>query len=128
MLKLTYIDNGFCLEHLTQSLEEWVALRAILALRVGDRLLIEPSTASFLLPTDLPGLDTLAEAQHQTDNEITLCGCDAEYLEVCLEGIWLASSTETEQGIFVTTLSYTIEFLLFKLWQESQMNTTVVGD
>jgi hypothetical protein len=59
MLKLTYTETGFRLERLAQSLEEWVQGRVILALRVGQSLLVEPSTASFLLPVDLPGLPLL---------------------------------------------------------------------
>ena len=59
MLKLTYTNNSFYLECLTQSLEEWVAQRVILALRVSQTLRIEPTTASFMLPLDLPGVERL---------------------------------------------------------------------
>jgi len=129
MLKLTYLDDGFDLTRLTQSLEEWVALRVILALRVGKRICVEPSMASFLLPADLPGLDALeAEARRHGEDMMTLCACDAKYIEVSLQGIWLASDTETEEGIFVTTLYYVVEFLLFKLWQDAQMGATVFGE
>lgn len=130
MLKLTYIETGFHLEHLTQSLEEWVALRVILNLRVGEYIYAEPSTAAFLLPTDLPGLDLLA-AEVQlcpATDAIDLSACDVEYFEVSLKGTWLASDAETAEGIFVTTLSYTAESLIFKLWQEAQMDATVVGE
>jgi len=129
MLKLTYLDKNFCLEYLTQPLEEWVALRVTLALRVGKRIYVEPSMASFLLPADLPGLDSLeTEARRFKEDTITLCACDADYIEVSLQGTWLASDTETEEGIFVTTLYYVVECLLFKLWQEAQMGATVVGE
>lgn len=40
MLKLTYTETSFHLECLTQSLEEWVAQRVILALRVGQSLYV----------------------------------------------------------------------------------------
>ncbi|MEM9926593.1 MAG: alr0857 family protein, partial [Cyanobacteria bacterium P01_D01_bin.50] len=59
MLKLTYTENSFYLELLTQSVEEWIQARVILTLRVGQSLCVEPSTASFLLPVDLPGLGQL---------------------------------------------------------------------
>lgn len=130
MLKLTYVETGFHLEHLTQSLEEWVALRVILNVRVGEYIYAEPSTAAFLLPTDLPELDLLAtEVQlSPATDAIDLSACDAEYVEVSLKGTWLASNAETSEGIFVTTLSYAAEYLLFKLWQASQMGATVVGE
>jgi len=130
MLKLTYIETGFHLEYLTQSLEEWVALRVILNLRVSEYIYVEPSTAAFLLPTDLPGLDLLAAEMQlcSATDAIDLSTCDVEYVEVSLKGTWLASDAETAEGIFVTTLSYTAESLLFKLWQEAQMDATVVGE
>ncbi|MUL36168.1 alr0857 family protein [Gloeocapsopsis dulcis] len=129
MLKLIYLDNDFYLEYLTQSLEEWVALRVTLALRIDKRICVEPSMASFLLPADLPGLDSLAaEVQRLGEDVITLCACDADYVEVSLHGTWFAFDTETEEGIFVTNLDYVMEFLLFKLWQEAQMGATVVGE
>ena len=126
MLKLNYTETGFHIEHLTQSLEEWVAMRTIFALRVGESFCIEPSTASFLLPADLPELNSLATtiARYSTD-EIALEKCDADYVEICLQGSWLASDTENDAGVFVTSLSYAIELLLFHLWQESQMSAAM---
>ncbi len=129
MLKLTYVETGFHLERLTQSLEDWVALRVILALRVGDRLCIEPSTASFLLPVDLPGLNLLVdEVKRQGKEEIALCACDAEYVELSLKGTWLASDAECEEGAFVTALTYATELLLLELWQEAQIGASVFSD
>lgn len=125
MLKLTYTETNFYLEHLAQSLEEWVALRVILALRVGECVCVEPSTASFLLPADLPGLDLLeAEAQRQGAEAIALCACDAEYVEVSLKGTWLASDSESAEGVFVTAMSHSAEFFVLKLWQEAQIGAS----
>jgi hypothetical protein len=123
MLKLNYTETGFHLEHPTQSLEEWVAMRAIFALRVGESICIEPSTASFLLPADLPQLNSLVtEIEQNGTDEVILEKCDAEYVEISLQGSWLASDAENDAGVFVTSLSYAIELLLFHLWQESQMS------
>lgn len=81
MLKLTYIENSFYLEHLERSLEEWVALRVILALRVGEHVCIEPSTASYLLPMDLPELHLLkAEVERRETIALDLCPCDTDYV------------------------------------------------
>lgn len=129
MLKLTYIENSFYLEHLERSLEEWVALRVILALRVGKYVCIEPSTASYLLPMDLPELHLLkAEVERRETIALDLCPCDADYVEVSLKGTWLASGLESAEGIFVNTLSHSTEFFLLKLWQEAQIGATVVRE
>jgi hypothetical protein len=79
MLKLIYTENCFYLENLALSLEEWVEQRVILALRVGQILDFEPSTASFLLPVELPGLERLKAEVQQHDAEVMeLSVCDAE--------------------------------------------------
>ena len=129
MLKLTYTDNSFYLECLTQSLEEWVVQRVILALRVSQTLRIEPTTASFLLPLDLPGVERLKTEVNRHDSKIMgLSNCDAEYLEVTLDGSWLCDGNDEAVGVFVTTMSYGAEFFLYKLWQESQVCASVVTE
>ncbi|MBD2293242.1 hypothetical protein H6G06_07020 [Anabaena sphaerica FACHB-251] len=129
MLKLTYTEGSFYLECLTLSLEEWVAQRVILALRVGQTLHFEPSTASFLLPVDLPGVERLkAEARRNDGEIIALSKSDAEYLEVTLRGSWLSDGSEDAVGVFVTTMSDRTEFFLHKLWQEAQVCASVVSE
>jgi hypothetical protein len=122
MLKLTYTENGFSLERLSQSLEEWVTTRVILALRAASSLCAEPSTASFLLPSDLPHLNHL-ERMREGEDAIAISVCDAEYIEVSLQGTWMTSDSDGETGIFVTSMSYAVEFFLLKLWEESQTRT-----
>ncbi|MBC6435810.1 hypothetical protein FM036_42280 [Nostoc sp. HG1] len=129
MLKLTYTESSFYLECLTLSLEEWVAQRVILALRVGQSLCIEPSTASFLLPVDLPGVEVLKAEVKRDDREIiALSACDAEYMEVTLRGSWLLDSSKDAVGVFFTTMSDRAEFFLHKLWQESQACASVMSE
>lgn len=126
MLKLTYLENSFNMEHLAQPMEDWVKMRALLVLRVGGSFSIEPSTASFLLPADLPHLGQLeAEVRRDRSEAISLCVCDAEYVEVCLQGTWVTSNPEGEEGIFVTAMSDRAEFFVFSLWQESQTYASV---
>ncbi len=121
MLKLTYTETGFYLEYIAQSLEDWVQARVILALRVGQSLCVEPSTASFLLPVDLPGVDVLkAEVKRSDKEHITICVCDAEYVEVTLRGSWISSGCEDATGVFVTMMSQSTEFFLHKLWLDAQ--------
>jgi hypothetical protein len=127
MLKLTYTENSFDLECLTLSLEEWVAQRVILALRVGQSLCTEPSSASFLLPIDLPGVEVLrAEVERDDRGIIDLCACDAEYMEVTLRGSWLSDSCKNAVGVFVTNISDRAEFFLHQLWQEAQESSASV--
>lgn len=143
MLKLTYPEKSFYLECLNQSLEQWVQGRVILALRVGQRLCVEPSTASFLLPVDLPGVEVLraevlkAEIKGDDKQIIALSLCDAEYIEVTLRGSWLSDGSEDAEGVFVTAMSDSpngdsfashTEFFVHKLWQEAQKSASVVSE
>ncbi|PAX54142.1 alr0857 family protein [Brunnivagina elsteri] len=122
MLKLTYTETDFYLEYLAQSLEDWVQARVILALRIGQSLCVEPSTASFLLPVYLLGVDVLKKSEISSEREImTICVCDSEYIEVTLQGSWISSGCNDANGVFVTKMSDRTEFFLHKLWQEAQI-------
>ena len=129
MLKLTYIETGFYLEYLAKSLEDWVQERVVLALRVGESLYIEPTTAAFLLPADLPGLETLVMEIRRLDPEsISLSAGDAEYIEVSLNGTWVSLNADSDEGVFVAAMSHSIEFFLLKLWQDSQVSASVLSE
>lgn len=129
MLKLTYVENGFNLERLAQPLEEWVSVRVMVALRAATPIFVEPSTASFLLPADLPYLGDLeALAGREEGEAIALSVCDADYVEVCLHGTWLSSDPDGEAGVFVAVMSDRAEFFLFKLWQEAQSLASLARD
>ncbi|MEM8778495.1 MAG: alr0857 family protein [Cyanobacteria bacterium P01_G01_bin.49] len=127
MLKLTYTDNGFYLNYLHQSLEGWVTTRVMLALRSGTSLCVEPSTAAFLVPVDLPYLDELLKIADTEIGEILeITRCDEHSWEIVLQGTWLASDIASEEGLFVCRLSDRAEFFLDKLWQETQLSTSVI--
>lgn len=129
MLKLTYTENSFYLECLTLSLEEWVAQRVIFILRVGQNLCIQPSTASFLLPVYLPGIEALKVEARRADSEIIdLSNCDSEYLEVTLRGSWLSDGSEDADGVFVTMMSDRTEFCVNELWQAAQVCASVMSE
>jgi hypothetical protein len=117
MLKFTYTEPGIHLERLPQSLEELIALRAILAMRVGERLLAEPGTASFLLPANLPLLHRLAAIARLEKNLSSPYPVDADFVEVSLSGIWLSSKVDCSEGIFLTNLEEYTEQLLLEIWQ-----------
>lgn len=129
MLKLTYLENGFNLELLTQSVEDWVAVRVVLALRSATPIFVEPMTASFLLPMDVPYLNDLqALAKGETADLLEISPCDEDCVELCLNGTWVAQSPEAEEGVFVTKMNHRVEFFLFKVWQEAQSFVSVAGE
>jgi hypothetical protein len=129
MLKLTYTETGFSLERLAQPLEAWITARVLLALRSGMSVCVEPSTAAFLLPSDLPCLDELELAARADESEsVEIAVCDGDYIEVTLQGTWLASEPDSEEGIFVAVMSERTEFCLSQLWQAAQMEASVVNE
>ncbi|HIK03417.1 MAG TPA: hypothetical protein IGS40_01680 [Trichormus sp. M33_DOE_039] len=133
MLKLTYTESSFYLEYLALSLEEWVKTRVILALRVGQGVCVEPSTASFLLPADLPGIEALKAETRFADREIIdVSTSDAEYVEITLRGYWLSNGAENADGVFVTVISDApnsrTELFVYKLWQDAQACASVMSE
>ncbi|MEL7039159.1 MAG: alr0857 family protein [Cyanobacteria bacterium J06592_8] len=131
MLKLTYTETAFHMERLTQSPEQLVSLRVRLAMRVGESILVEPSSAAFLLPRHSPLLPMLEDAlqQHNSD-AIAMCVADQESVEVSLTGTWITMdlNAEEENGVFITVLEEYTENLLFKLWQEAYTGASVMKE
>ncbi|MCU0543893.1 MAG: hypothetical protein MUE44_17220 [Oscillatoriaceae cyanobacterium Prado104] len=129
MLKLTYTETGFNLERLVQSPEQLVALRVVLAMRVGHSICVEPSTAAFLLPANLPELSLLeTEARRDSTDSIALCVADADCVEVTLRGTWISGESESADGVFATVLSDRAEFLVLKLWSDTLAAASVVEE
>ncbi|CAD5924249.1 hypothetical protein PCC9214_00862 [Planktothrix tepida] len=129
MLKLTYTETAFHIEHLSQSPEQLVALRVKLAMRMGQTMVVEPSSASFLLPVNVSTLSMLEAAVRQQRSEaIALCVADTETIEVSLTGTWITVDPEGESGIFLTVLGDRTESLLYHLWQQASGNTSVIRD
>ncbi|MDB9520099.1 hypothetical protein PN466_24435 [Roseofilum reptotaenium CS-1145] len=126
MLKLTYLDNDFHLERFATSLEDWVTARLTFLLHVGEPISLEKTTASFLLPADLPEMRALeTQVRRQVDDRITLDRVDCDYREVSLRGTWLTSNPEAEEGIFLVELGDRTEFFLFHLWMASKTQTAM---
>ncbi|MDZ7957587.1 MAG: hypothetical protein RMY34_06720 [Aulosira sp. DedQUE10] len=118
MLKLTYTENSFSLEHLEASLETWVNQRVMLALHSATNIYIESSQAAFLLPSELSALADLEKLNQA--NILELCPCDADAVEVTLKGTWITSEKESAAGVFITSLSKSAELLLERLAQTEQ--------
>ncbi|MGB3535334.1 MAG: alr0857 family protein [Microcoleaceae cyanobacterium] len=127
MLKLTYTETATYLEHLAQTPEQLVSLRVMFAMRIGQTIVVEPSSAAFLLPQNLPALSLLEDAIQCSRSEmIALCVADEDTIEVSLAGTWITLDPEEENGIFVTRLSDRTEYLLVKLWNEAYSGASVM--
>ncbi len=125
MLKLTYTESGLRLERLSCSFECWIGERVTLTLRAGQKLYVEPSTASFLLPTDHGGLSRLEKILRQELNDSIFVGpVDEAFVEVCLKGSWIAEHKDAQEGLFVTTFSDVVELCLYKLWHSTQSHAS----
>lgn len=120
MLKFTYTDAGIHLEHLEHSLNELITQRVLLAIRTASSLIVEPGTASFLLPDDLPELAELNRICDRSEAPLSIFRSDARCMEVSLQGVWLSSSAEAHEGIFLASLGTEVERLLVAAWQGSQ--------
>ncbi|MGH1395589.1 MAG: alr0857 family protein [Trichormus sp.] len=123
MLKLTYTENSFHLEHLNESLPDWVSKRVILALCSATKLHLEPTTATFLIANNSSLIAHLKQLSQE--NILEICPCDASSAEIILNGTWLTSDLDSATGIFVTKLSQSAELLLKSLSQTQQQLTTL---
>jgi hypothetical protein len=115
MLKITYSETGIHLESLSYSLDELVSLRVLLALRLGQTLLVQPGTATLLLPIATQRI--LRSLLQET--AIVIAPCDADFLEVELRGSWIAQDVEQLEGVFVAAVSDRAEFILLTLWRDA---------
>jgi hypothetical protein len=128
MLKITYTENGFYLEHLSESLETWLANRVLVCLRATASIYVEPSTASLLLPIDLPYFRDLEALEDRSSNVLELNICDDYSAEVSLQGTWITTDEDSEEGIFVSSLDERTEFFLYQLWKEGNLDTSLIGE
>ena len=124
MLKITYLEDGICLEYLEKSLKAWKAERILVNLRAAISVYVESSIASIILPITpkVSSLVRLAQSQ-----PIEFVPCDEEYLEISLPGTWVAQESACEEGVFVCELNCDLEHYLYRLWQESQVGTSVIS-
>ena len=127
MLKITYTENGFFLERLPDSLEIWLSQRLLVCLRAAASVYVEPSTASLLLPVDLPYFRDL-QVLEDGNNVIEFNLCDDYSAEVSLQGNWITTDKDSEEGIFVCNLDERTEFFLYQLWKEGNFDPSLIGE
>ena len=116
MLKLSYTESGLHMEQVSVALEELLAQRLILALRTAQSLYIEPGKAAFLLPADMLLAQLESALQMERSQSITVSPVDLEFVEVSLEGTWIAATAEAHEGVFIVALADRTEFFVYKLW------------
>lgn len=126
MLKITYLEEGIYLEYLEESIEAWKANRILVSLRAGINIFVESSTACLVIPIDSRYLVDIAELEAK--QLIEVFPCDEEYLEVIVPGTWVSQSEDSEEGIFVCELGLGGEYLLYSIWQESQVGSSLFID
>ncbi|GAP94428.1 alr0857 family protein [Leptolyngbya sp. NIES-2104] len=125
MLKLTYTEFGLHLERVTVPLETLVSQRVVLALRMGQTLHVEPSRASFLLSIEVPGFGELEKLiRLERIASVSIVPVDDQFVEVSVQGHWIANTVEAHSGVFVTALGDRVEFSIYKLWQATQLQAS----
>lgn len=128
MLKLTYIEDGLHMERVVAPLDVLIAQRVLLALRTGQRLHIEPGQAAFLLRADTPGLAQLERSLRMEQSlDAVITPVDHAFVEVTVQGSWIAETVNAEEGIFVTALSDIAEFLIMKLWETTHSQVSFLA-
>jgi SH3-like domain-containing protein len=127
MLKLIYTASGFSIEIVEEvTLEGWISTRVLLALRSAMSIFVEPSSASFLLARDLPQVNRLTAIADR--DFVTIDTCDAEYIEVGLQGTWVGTNADSNDGVFVCSLYPALESLIYEVWQETQLHVSVLSE
>jgi hypothetical protein len=128
MLKITYTENNFYLEYFQESLESWIAKRILLCLRAATSIYVEPSIASFIIPANLPYLNDLETLKAENDDLVSFIPCDDKWVEIGLKGTWISSKEDGEEGVFVCSMKNSTEFFLYKLWEESRIETSIMSE
>ena len=118
MLKFTYTETGSFLEYVADLLEDLVAARADLTMRVGERLTVEPGAVSLLMSANLSGLEILRTIGARQGDLVCLSQVDADCVELSLQGTWLSHSVDGSAGVFLIDLGEPVERLILNLWRE----------
>ncbi len=126
MLKITYLEEEIYLEHLPKTVEAWKADRVLVSLRAGVSTYVESGMASLILPINVYCLRDLVGLAEQ--EIIDIIPCDEEFMEVSFIGTWIAHSRDSESGIFVCELGQENEYLLYRLWIDSKVGTSVISE
>lgn len=118
MLKFTYTNNNVHLEVLPETLSEWISARVMFCVYSSNPIFVTPETASLLISADINTFNYLDQALDQEIIEVVQV--NDEDIEIILKGVWVTSNLDSDDGIFVTTMSYETEFFLSQIFLEEQ--------
>jgi len=124
MLKISYFDSGLGLERADGPVDALVAQHTLVAARLGQPVVVQPSRGTIPLPAHLPGLTALAAACQP--GCMTLVPCDRQWLELTLPGLWIAQP-HSHHGILVVECDPAIEGLVLSLWQQARVALVAPG-
>ncbi|WP_373543579.1 alr0857 family protein [Chamaesiphon sp.] len=117
MLKLIYTETALHLELINTDLEDWIEQRLIFATSIGETLWANAEKATFLLPEAICEVTAVNLYFHnQGVKSVTAHRCDLDRVEIGLIGYWLATDTDSAEGVFVTQLPDRVELHLWRLW------------
>ena len=67
-------------------------------------MFVQAGRGSLLLPTKMPGVTAFWRHCRRQYKSLTIDPCDYAWVEVTLEGIWMARTATSEQGSLVVDL------------------------
>jgi hypothetical protein len=115
MLKFVYTETATHLERIDLSLSDWIDRYQSLCRAAGMVVTID-CDSRYSFPVSIDFIET---SRHRLTLDrgttVSIERCDAECVEVQIDGCWLASQG-TEEGVFITELSHTAEDEIWHLW------------
>ncbi|MFM2303297.1 MAG: hypothetical protein RLZZ135_706 [Cyanobacteriota bacterium] len=123
MLKIIYTDTGIHLEILNVEHQQWIAQRIKFATSIGEQMVVSKQRATFPLPAPICEFPMVEpDLGNMTANTVTVDLCDLDYVEFGMDGYWLASHYDSNEGIFVCEQTERIESYLWQLWCSGDEN------
>lgn len=119
MLKITYTETDIAIEQLTMTAEAVVSQRSILAIRIGQPIVVQPSYGSLLFPAQVSGMMSFLKLAETTPG-LAISPCEPGWFEVTLQGFWISEKINSDQGILVVELEDDcLEQQIVHVWQLS---------
>jgi hypothetical protein len=128
MLKLTYSEFGLHLEQIDGSMEQWIAQRSILAVRIGSSICFQPGNASFLVPAAAMIANVTLDQMINPHSPVSFCSVDEEFYEVNITGVWIFKNSSSTEATFATGLDHQAESLVRQLWKISQQEVPTYSE
>jgi hypothetical protein len=123
VLKIIYTDTGIHLEILNVEHQQWIAERVKFATSIDEQIVVSKQRATFPLPAPIYEFPMVEQdLGKMAANTVTVDLCDLDYVEFGMDGYWLASDYDSNEGIFVCEQTERIESYLWQLWRSVDEN------